>query len=133
MQWPPAVVVHGLDHVTAALAVGLPVTLLSGRGAGVYGGVGWWRAMLRAAGATHPDILDCADAAGAAMAALRGGQLVLILNARAPGYLAVRGAAQSMGAEVLSVRPGALDLAQPAAARLLPRWLAADDVAPSLR
>ncbi len=142
--WPPAIVVHGHDHALAALSARLPVTLLSGRGAGVYGGVGWWRALVSAAraaspGAVAPDILDCADAPGAAMAALRGGQRVLVLDPDSPAFAAVRGAAATLGARVLPARPPALalaalglaasdlaafDLATSGAARGLARWLA---------
>ncbi len=137
MEWPPAVVVHGWGDACAALAPGRPVTLLSGRGAAVYGGVGWWRAMLAASRAGHPatpcrDILDCADAPGAAMAALRRGQPALVLDAACPAFAAVTGAASECGAVILAARPVALDLAEldlnrPGASHRLRAWLAADD------
>jgi len=128
MQWPPAVVVHGFDHACTALACARPVTLLSGFGAGVYGGVGWWKALVEAArgtlpGAYAPDILDCADAPGAAMAALRLGQPAVILDRATPAFSAVAGAAATCGALLLDVRPPALDLAAPGAARALAAWL----------
>jgi hypothetical protein len=63
MILPPAVTVHGLPHALAALAPGRPVTLLSAPNAAVYAGVGWWRAVVAAAG-SPPDILDCGAAAG---------------------------------------------------------------------
>ena len=62
---PPAVIIHGLDHARMALAPGLPVTLLSAPGAGVYAGAGWWRALMLALCPADPDILDCGSAAGA--------------------------------------------------------------------
>src|SRR5262249_21900556 len=70
----PAVVVHGWTDARAALAPGRPVTLLSARGAALYAGAGWWRALVARARAGHPavpleDILDCADASGVALGA----------------------------------------------------------------
>jgi hypothetical protein len=128
MQWPPSVVVHGLDQALQALCAGRPITLLSGLGAGVYGGVGWWRALVTAARAAYPDvecadILDCADAPGAAMAALRGGQPALILRPSSPAFAAVASVAARAGARLLQARPPALDLADPAASRRLACWL----------
>jgi hypothetical protein len=121
MFFPPAVVVHGLDQARAALRPGLPVTLLSARGAALYAGCGWWRALTE--GAAH-HILDCADAPGHAMAALRIGQAVLVLDRACPAFPAVSAAAASLGALVLTQRPDALDLAQPGAERRLAAWLA---------
>ena len=124
MNFPPAVVVHGLRHARAALAPGLPVTLLSARGAAAYAGCGWWRALMQACGA-EIDILDCADAAGYAMAALRIGQRTIVLE-QGPAFAAVRAAAAALGAAVLDVRPAALDLADRGAERKLLAWLQGD-------
>ena len=112
----PSVTVHGFDQATAALAPGRPVTLLSAPGAALYAGCGWWRALISAARAVHPateadDILDCADAAGRALEALRAGQMILVLEADAPGFAAVAAAAAEAGATLLPSRPPALDLA----------------------
>jgi hypothetical protein len=125
MALPPAVVIHGLAQARAALAPGLPVTLLSARGAGIYAGVGWWRALIAAAAPCLdvPDVLDCADSPGRALEALRGGQALLILHG-APGVwhdIAVRASRQ--GARLLDARPPALDLADRGAARHLLSWL----------
>jgi hypothetical protein len=132
MFFPPSVVVHGLDHARAALRPGRPVTLLSARGAALYAGCGWWRALVEAVLAEVPaaaarDILDCADAPGQAMAALRIGQRSLILDAACPGFAAVAAAAATLGAEVLAERPEALDLAEPGAERRLVAWLHRDN------
>ena len=124
MNFPPAVVVHGLRHARAALAPGLPVTLLSARGAAVYAGCGWWRALMQACSA-EIDILDCADAPGYAMAALRVGQRRIILD-RGPAFAAVSTAAATLGAVVLAERPAALDLAERGAERRLLAWLQGD-------
>ena len=56
------------------------------------------------------DILDCADAPGAAMAALRLGQRRLVLDDTCPGFGAVVAAAATKGAVVLGRRP---DLSSP--------------------
>ena len=137
MEWPPAVVVHGWGQACAALSLGLPVTLLSGEGAALYGGIGWWRAMIDAARAIHPateaaDILDCADAPGAAMAALRRGQLALVLDPACPAFATVCRVAAVTGGVILAARPPCLDLADPDAAQRLPAWLGQDDRAAGL-
>ena len=124
----PAVTVHGLAQAVAALAHGRSVVLLSARGAALYAGCGWWRAMVAAARAEHPgsvclDILDCADAPGRAFEALRIGQKTLVLEAGCPGHAAAAGAAAICGALLLSARPASLDLACPGAARRLGPWL----------
>ncbi|MBV9736171.1 MAG: hypothetical protein JO209_09705 [Acidisphaera sp.] len=126
----PAVTVHGLAQAVAALAQGRPVALLSGRGAALYAGCAWWRELIGAARAVHPDvpaidILDCADAPGRAMEALRTGQRLLVLDPACPAFAAVTGAAACLGATLLAARPPALDLAQRGAERRLAAWLAA--------
>jgi hypothetical protein len=128
VKLPPAVVVHGLPDALAAVRPGLPVTLLSAPGAASYAGALWWRAVIAAARAASPDVevadvLDCADAPGRAMAALREGQRLLVLDATAPGYDAVRDAAATLAATVLPQRPPALDLATPYADERLLAWL----------
>lgn len=138
---PPAIVVHGLADAVAALAPGLPVTLLSAPGAGVYAGAGWWRALVEAARATHPatscaDLLDCADAPGMAMAAIRAGQKLLVLDPACPAYARI-----ATLATLLPARPPALDLGDRGAARQLRAWLnrhpgdsrPEDDSKPALR
>jgi len=132
MFFPPAVVVHGLNEARAALRPGLPVTLLSARGAALYAGCGWWRALVEAALADAPaaevhHILDCADAPGQAMAALRLGQRNLVLDAACPAFAAVAAAAATLGARVLAERPEALDLAERGAERRLVAWLDRDN------
>jgi hypothetical protein len=114
MECFPAVIVHGLGDAVAALAKaaadGTGVTLLSAQGAALYAGCGWWRALVSEARAAHPevtctDILDCADATGQAMAALRIGLQRLVLWPHAPGRDAVVTIAESMGGFVLEAAP----------------------------
>ena len=133
---PPAVVVHGLDQARAALSPGLPVTLLSAPAAALFAGAGWWRALVAAARAAHPatpcaDVLDCADAPGRAMEAIRAGQAILVLDPACPGF----GRVASL-ATVLAARPAALDLDGRGAGLRLRDWLTAareDDTQPPLR
>jgi hypothetical protein len=127
----PCVTVHNLSHAVAALAPGRAVTLLSGEGAASYAGCGWWRALVAAARARHPDtpardILDCADAPGRAMEALRLGQPAVVLWRGSPAFAAVAAAAAEGGAELLGERPPSLDLAAADGARRLAAWLAGD-------
>jgi len=124
MKLPPAIVVHGLDDARRALAPGRAVTLLSGPGAAIYAGCGWWRALVAASGATGPDILDCADAPGRAMEALRAGCRLLVLDPAVPAGDLVAARAAAVGARVLAERPPALDLAEPGSLRRLDAWLA---------
>ena len=131
MLRPPAVVIHGLPDARAALAPGLPVTLLSASGAALFGGCLWWREVVARARAESPGvevhaILDCADASGQAMAALRIGVAHLVLWEEAPGWGAVAAIAASQGGEVLVKPPPALDLADLRARRRLQDWLGRD-------
>jgi hypothetical protein len=124
----PAVVVHGLAHARVVLAFGHAVTLLSAPGAALFAGCGWWRAVIERTASEHPgvpidDILDCADAPGLALGALRIGQRRLVLSPTAPGWQSIAAIAASLGAEVLTSRPPALDMADRNAARRLHDWL----------
>jgi hypothetical protein len=129
----PAVVVHGLEDASAALESGLPVTLLSAPGAACTAGALWWREVVKQACARHPntpvcDVLDCADAPGRAMEALRLGQRVLVLDPACPAFAAVSGAVAACGGTLLSVRPPAVDAApcgftEPYARERLAAWL----------
>lgn len=76
------VVIHSLDHaraaVTAAMAGGFAVVLESPRGAAGRQGIGWWRALLDAVASEFPDqtvdsVLDCGDATGRVLEAMRAG------------------------------------------------------------
>jgi hypothetical protein len=126
MKLPPAVMVHGLEQARAALAPGLPVTLLSGPGAASYAGVGWWRALVTlaaAGGAAPPDVLDCGQATGRALEAVRAGQRLLVLRADPTLFRDVAERAALGGGEVLHCAPPALDMAARGATRRLEAWL----------
>ncbi len=126
MKLPPAVTIHGLEMARLALAPGLPVTLLSGPGAATYAGCGWWRAVVAAAGHTGPDVLDCGDAAGRALEALRAGCKWLVLDEHCPAFPRVAERAALHGARLLPSRPASLDLAEHGALRRLHVWLSPD-------
>jgi hypothetical protein len=124
----PAVIVHGLSDARLALAPGRPVTLLSAPGAASFAGCLWWRGLIAAARAESPhtdvvDILDCADASGMALSALRTGVCRLVLWPEAPGWDGVAAIATQQGGYILTQVPPALDLGQRNAARRLPAWL----------
>jgi hypothetical protein len=76
------IVVHSLGHARAALeaaaALGTRVTLASALGAGISAGPGWFKAVVETARREFPAaevscVLDCGDAAGMVLAALRQG------------------------------------------------------------
>ncbi len=126
----PVVVVHSLADARVVLACGRPVTLMSGEGAALYAGCGWWRALVAAARAEFPqvpivDLLDCVDASGQALAALRIGLRHLILTPDAPGRERVAKIVTGAGGVLLAGRPPALDLADPASHRRLHEWMQA--------
>ena len=113
----PAVVVHGRAQAEWALrvAAGRPLLLLSAPGAALNAGPGWFRHVLEQAAAAHPGApfsaaLDCAAAPGAALAALRAGFKLVIFDLGHPAGASVLGAAEEAGAEILGIRPEALDL-----------------------
>jgi hypothetical protein len=104
------------------------MTLLSAPGAALFAGCLWWREMIAAARACHPDtemsdILDCADASGMALGALRSGVCRLVLWPAAPGWSRVAAIAERQGGFVLRQAPAALDMAKRNANRQLHTWL----------
>lgn len=127
----PAVAVHGLDQARLALAVGRPLVLISAPAAAGYAGCLWWRALADLAAAEAPglvtaDVLDCGDAPGWAMAALRVGCHMLVLAPECPAWARVAATADGLGAIVLPYRPAVLDLGQYGAERKLLAWLHGD-------
>lgn len=93
----------------------MPVVLISAPGASAYVGAGWFDALVVLARAAHPhadfeSVLDCGDAPGHALAALRHG-FKTIRYAGASQRQIEDIAAQS-GAKVLRERPDALELTE---------------------
>lgn len=133
---PAAVTVHGLAQAQAALAAAGPagVLLLSAPAAACFAGPAWFLAVVAQAASRQPGItmraaLDCADAPGTALAALRAGARIIVLAGACPAFGAVGSAAREVGAVVLPARPpsldlGLLDLRRRADAARLAAWLA---------
>jgi hypothetical protein len=74
------IIIHSLDDARAAVAAaaerGAPVTLHSAAGAGAYAGIGWFERVVATACAEFPQaavtaVLDCGDAPGAVLEAVR--------------------------------------------------------------
>jgi len=112
------VVVHGLAHALAALALAGPagVLLLSAPDAAARAGAGWFLALVRLARAAHPAwpcdaALDCGAQAGLALGAIRAGAEIVILSRVCPAFGAVASAASEAGVTLWDSRPAALDLA----------------------
>ena len=124
MILPPAVIIHGLGDARLALAHQRPVTLLSAPAAALYAGCLWWFSLLEAAETDYPALLDCADAPGRAVEALRMGLKGIVLGCEAELFAAVGELAGLHGALLLAEAPPALDLAVRGAERRLEAWLA---------
>jgi len=118
-----AVIVHGLADARAVLAVGRPVTFLSAPGAALFGGCLWWRELMAAAGVTGVSLLDCADAPGRAVEAIRLGLPGIVFTGEAFLRAAIEEVAAPGGAVVLGRAPPALDMGVRGAARDLLGWL----------
>lgn len=102
--------------MTAAASLGLPLTLLSGPGAGAYAGPGWFAEIVRLARREHPSvavtaILDCADQPGRALAALRMGIDVVRLGGNRQARTRVAAIAKASGARLDECEYESLDLA----------------------
>jgi hypothetical protein len=124
-DYPPAVIIHGLADARLALSLRRPVTLLSAPAAALYAGCLWWQSLIAAAATEQPAFLDCADAPGRAVEALRLGLRGVILTCEPELFAAVTGIAQAKGAVLLATAPTALDLASHNATRRLEAWLRA--------
>lgn len=119
------ILIHGLDDARAALdaaaSLGVPVTLQSAPGAGAYAGVGWFERVVVAASAEYPAValsavLDCSDAPGAVLEAVRclkePGRFKVRLCFTGEAATAARldDIARSVGLELVRERQPGLDL-----------------------
>ncbi len=123
-----AIVIHDLDHARAALAaaaaLGRPVTLVSAPGAAGVAGAAWFLKVVALAAADYPEaswdaVLDCADKAGHALAALRLGAKAIRYSGPRASAAKLAAIAESYGARLVTGRLAAHDLrgqADPAAA-----------------
>jgi hypothetical protein len=123
MQPGRAVIIHGLDDLRFAIAPAKPVTLLSSPGAALFGGCRWWAELLWAGGFTGPALLDCGDAPGRALEAIRLGLKGVVLGCDAQRFAVVAEIAADVGVVLLPAAPPALDLGLPGAKRRLTAWL----------
>ncbi len=126
--YPAAIIVHGLEQAKLALAPRRPVLLLSAPGAGIYGGVGWWQALMALAHKSVPEalfdhMLDCGDSPGRTVEALRAAQKLLVLDCPDNIWADLADRARRQSATVLRMAPPALDLGQPGAERHIGAWL----------
>lgn len=116
------ITVHGFDQAVAALRAaessGRDIVILSAAGAARAAGAGWWRELSEQAAAAVPEcdadwVLDCADEAGMALAALREGVRAIALEADDATRRRVTEIAARSGAALVRIdRAGALDLAR---------------------
>jgi hypothetical protein len=115
----PIIVIHNIAHAraaaAAAAAAGRPVLIRSADGAAGYAGALWFQEVIKLAQAAHPDAdiaasLDCGDAPGHALGALRQGIKLVRLRAR-PGIVAkVAAIARQLGAAIDEAPGPVLDL-----------------------
>lgn len=114
---PRPILVHALDDALAALeaAGDDPVTLASAPGAAGHAGVAWWCAVKFQATARFPRaeatfMLDCGDAPGHVLGALRGGLTDVIFTGTGPERAALEAMASLMLARIHPRPAEALDL-----------------------
>lgn len=114
-----AIIVHGLADAQVALRAaaetGVPVTLLSAPGAAGYGGAAWFDAVQSLAAEAVPQaiavaVLDCGDAPGLVMGALRQGLKAIRFTGPAPVAAKLAELAAAHGATLITDRVPALDL-----------------------
>jgi hypothetical protein len=108
-QVPPAIVIHGIDDLRAALAAAASLdralTVLSIPGAAGSAGAPWFHALIRAGSDEFPHVpltgvLDCADQPGFALAALRTGCRDILLLDSVPAWPRVRAIVEAAGARL---------------------------------
>ncbi|MSO77685.1 MAG: hypothetical protein EXQ87_12390 [Alphaproteobacteria bacterium] len=127
------IIIHDLAQAATALAVaaelGVPVTLRSAPGAASYLGSPYFRALIEAAEAAVPGsqatwVLDCAEAPGYALGALRMGIRVIRVRLRPNVRRKLADIARQHGARLDTDRRKALDLLDVADADVACRaWL----------
>lgn len=114
-----AFVVHGIAHVRAALAAaretGCAIRLVSAPSAAGYAGGAWFAALERSGRRAFPDvdatfILDCGDAPGWALAAIRAGVRHIRLSGNRRARDSVAAIAAASGARIVTGRLNTLDL-----------------------
>ena len=116
---PRIIIVHGIAHAraaaAAATALDVAVRIRSAPGAAAYGGAGWFLEIIDIVRAEYPNArieaaLDCADAPGYAMAALRRGAEMLRFRGTKTAGEKVAQLADAHGAVLDKSRAVPLDL-----------------------
>lgn len=123
---PPAVIVHNRTDAERVASFAKPATLLSAEGAALYAGCLWWAALTAGLCDHGPVLLDCGDAPGRALEALKLGLKGLILSCNQSSFSIIEEIAHREGVLLLRERPPALDLGQRSAERHLATWLASE-------
>ena len=109
---PPQIVVHTLADAVAALeaaqAAGCAVVLASAPGAAGYAGPLWFCELAAQARTAVPQahftaVLDCADAPGHALAAIRAGVTAIAFTFDGPPAAALRDIARQAGVAILAL------------------------------
>lgn len=112
-------IVHNIDHARAAAAAaaeqGLPILIRSADGAAAYAGAGWFFHLVDIVRTEYPTAdlaasLDCADAPGLALAALRQGLKMIRYRGSRRTAQKVAAIATQYGATMDRQRGRALDL-----------------------
>jgi len=114
-----AVIIHSLADARAALAAaresGVPVSVISAPGGAAHAGAAWFDQVIRAAQAEIPEakvnaILDCDDAPGFALGALRAGIKVIRFVGREDVTSRLADIAAACGARLVTEPVETLDL-----------------------
>ena len=116
-----ATIVHGWTDAAAALAAvppGSRAVLMSAPDAGSYAGAGWFAALAVRARAEFPAvdqswILDCGDAPGHVLAALRAGVAAIVFTGAPALRARLEEIAAAHGATILAQAPGPAAKAHP--------------------
>jgi len=92
-----------------------PPLLLSAAGAAGWLGAAGWAALVARAGSLFPGVafrhaLDCGAAPGHALAGVRAGLPILVLDGAHPAWPAVAGAAAAAGVALWPARPAAIGI-----------------------
>ncbi len=113
------VVIHSLEHARAAMAaaaeLGTPLILCSAEGAAGNAGPAWFQNLVEAARSEYPRVdvtavLDCGDAPGYALAALRAGCRAIRFKGKRAVQAKIRAIAENNGAVLYERRGRMLDL-----------------------
>ncbi len=99
------------------------MTLLSPPGFALYAGAPWWLALLASASFTGFSLLDCGNAAGRALEALRIGLCGVILSAEAVIFDQIAAIARETNAELWHAPPPAFDATANSDDAQLRHWL----------